>query len=146
MCIAKSDELTNTFSQTSHSCPLFLFPLFVVVVSFRISFCSTSKTTSSSSGIFKHNTGGCSSSSSTSSSSLSLASKYDTFKTVLAFTARCGCGFFRLMLLLVLLEVVHVVHVVLDLSFHQNEDFSSKRLFFSSWKKQFHFTSLLLLL
>jgi len=50
------------------------------------------------------------------------------------------------MLLLVLVIVMHVLHVVLDLSFHQNEDFPSKRLFFSSWEKQFHFTSLLLLL
>jgi hypothetical protein len=32
---------------------------------------------------------------------------------------------------------MHALHVVLDLSFHQNEDFSSKRLFFSSWIKQF---------
>jgi len=51
-----------------------------------------------------------------------------------------------LLLVLLLLVVMHVLHVVLDLSFHQNEDFPSKRLFFSSWKKQFHFTSLLLLL
>ena len=148
MCLAKLDEVTNTFSQTSHSCPLFLFPLFVVVVSFRISFCSIFKNDFVLVRNLQTQHRGCSSSSSTSSSSLSLASKYDTFKTVLAFTARCGCGFFRLMLLLVLLllVVMHVLHVVLDLSFHQNEDFPSKRLFFSSWKKQFHFTSLLLLL
>jgi hypothetical protein len=129
MCLSKKDGYRNTFSQTSHSCcALFLFTPFLikVVSSFRISFCSISKTTSSSSGIFKHNTG----SSSSTSSSAALASKLDTFKTVLAFTARCGCGFFRLMLLLVLLEVVHVVHVVLDLSFHQNEEIFVKTAVF----------------
>ena len=51
--------------------------------------------------ILKHNTGGCS------SPSFSLSSLSPlTFKTVLAFTARCGCGFFRLMMLLLLLVVL----------------------------------------
>ena len=44
-----------------------------------------------------------------------------------------------LVLVLLLFVVMHVLHVELDLSFHQNEDFPQKRLFFSSWKKQLNF-------
>ena len=86
MCVAKCDGVVHILPQTPHSCcPLFLFAAFfvAVVISFRIisSCISTSPTTSSTSGggIFKHNTFG---------------SSFSSFKTVLAFSALFGCGFF----------------------------------------------------
>ena len=87
MCIAKCDGVVHILPQTPHSCcPLFLFAAFFVeqvVISFRIisSCISTSPTTSSTTGggIFKHNTFG---------------SSFSSFKTVLAFSALFGCGFF----------------------------------------------------
>jgi len=85
MCLAKPDGYRNTFSQTSHSCPLFLSAPFLTVISSSSSsssFCIWwwfASKSSSSSGILKHNTKG---------------SSFSPFKTVLAFTARFGCGFF----------------------------------------------------
>ena len=84
--MAKLDGLTNIFSHTSHSCccVLFLFvPFFLKVVSsFRIWWFASLKS-SSSSGILKHNT--------------KFGSSFSPFKTVLAFTALFGRGFFRLL-------------------------------------------------
>ena len=90
MCRSKFDRLSNTFPQTSHSCcVLFLFAPFLlkVVSSFCIWWWFTSRSSSSSSGILEHNT--------KFGSSFSRA-----FKTVLAFTALFGCGFFLLRLMI----------------------------------------------
>ena len=91
--MAKLDGLTNIFSHTSHSCccVLFLFvPFFLKVVSsFCIWWWFASLKSSSSSGILEHDTKG---------------SSFSPFKTVLAFTALFGCGFFLRPMLLLFLE------------------------------------------
>ena len=100
MCLTKSDGFANILSQLSHSYVLFLYdPFLKAVSSFRI--CS-SISSSSSSGILKHNTRCSSRFNRSSLSSLSLATT-----TVFAFSARFGCGFFLRPVLLPLLMLLY---------------------------------------